>query len=178
MKTLLGLMLVLAGSSAFACKIGMPPAYDPSAGTSEQAPSTALSSVKASLGRNFGGPGPGDCSQLGTLEIELTPADGSTLDGRFGAKLIVTKGELPVALVDLTTWVAPIQNNKVTVTLSGSKPSVDFTLSVQLVNATGPVGEPTAAVRETRSAGCSVTGAFPIALLALGAFARRRPRLV
>jgi len=177
MKTL-GLLIVLAGGSALACKIGMPPAYDASAGTSEQPPSTALSSVKASLGRNFGGPGPGDCSQLGMLELTLTPADGSTLDGRFGAKLIVTKGELPIALADLSTWVAPIQNNKVKLNLIGSRPTVDFTVSVQLVNATGPVGEPTAAVRETASAGCSVTGAFPIALLALAAFARRRSRVV
>lgn len=177
MKTVV-VAVVLAGTSALACKIATPPPYDASAGSADAPPTVSLQSVNASLGRNFGGPGPGDCSELGELQVALRSPDGAALDGRFGAKLIVTSGELPAAIVDLSTWVAPIKDNKVKVVLKGQKPSVDFTVAVQLVNATGAIGEQSAAVRETGSAGCSVAGVFPLSALALLAFRgarRRRP---
>src|SRR6185436_8789538 len=102
---ILGLVSLLEASPARACKIGPPPPFDARAGSSEPPPAVQIQDVAISLGANFGKSGPGDCSDLGRVAIRLAAADGSRLDGRFGAQIVVVDGELPAPLVDLATWV-------------------------------------------------------------------------
>lgn len=175
MKVALVLLTLFAGSTALACKPAPPTAFAASDGSSDAPPQTRLASAAVSLGPAYGRAGAGDCSDLGTVELLLEAPDGSTLDGRFGAKVLVTAGALP-ALVDLSTFVAAIQRNRVSLRIAGDTPTVDFTVAVQLVNALGQLGAPSAAVHQRRSAGCSAAGEVSVlALVALARARRRRP---
>ena len=75
MKIFLGVLL-LAGSSTLACKPALPSGYDVGAGSSAAPPDVRIAKVSVSLGNNYGAPGPGDCSELGTVEIALDAPKG------------------------------------------------------------------------------------------------------
>lgn len=135
------LIFALASPPAWPCKVAPASGYDSSAGSSETPPAVRITNVAVTLGKNYGGPGPGDCSQLGKVVITLQADDGAVLDGRFGAKLLVSAGAHPATAINLETWVAPIKDNQVVVTISDDKPTVDFAVAVRAVNAEGDVGE-------------------------------------
>jgi hypothetical protein len=182
------LALTLIGTAAMgprpaaACKVISPQPFDIRSGSTDLPPKVEIKSLTVSLGKNFGKAGPGDCSDLGSVDIELATADGSPLDGRFGAEIDVIAGELPV-LQDLGSWLAPIENNRITLTLMGDQPSVDFSVAVRVVNASGAPGEPSAPVHRSAQAGggCQVGGrasgglsfASLFALFGLAALLRR-----
>lgn len=148
------------------------------AGSSEAPPALSIAGVSARLGAGYGGPGIGDCGQLGTLELALQTPDGAVLDDRFGAKLTVVAGSIPLAAGDISTLIAPIKNNKVTLTIGDNTSStVDFTVAVQAVNALGALGEPSAEVHHRQTAGCSVASGLPLGVLALMTARRSRRRL-
>jgi hypothetical protein len=160
--------LALEARPALACKIGAAKPYDAAAGSSDEPPPVEIEQISTSLGSHYGGDGPGDCSHLGKVEITLagpdgSPLYGSPLDGKFGARITVLAGRLPVALIDLNSWIAPIEGNKIALTIVDDHPSADFTISVRTVNAAGRMGPESSALRGSaesgsteRAGGCSV----------------------
>jgi hypothetical protein len=171
------------GSEARACSVAPDPALENFSPQSDEAPpGVDIAQISTTLGRNYGGSGPGDCSELGTVDIALTPTDGASLDDRFGARLTITAGKLPATFVpDLTTRNLPIRQNRVRLLVTDRENStLAFSVTVQLVNASGQLGPISPMMSAEDSSGCTTTGTHrggsmgPLVLLGSILILRRR----
>jgi hypothetical protein len=127
--------------SAVACSYGPLMPWESTGGTDASPPAVRIDNVAVSLGYNYGKDGPGDCSHLGDVEILLSVDDAQDLDG-YGAIIKVLSGHIP-AYIDFDNWIAPIENNRVYLMIhEWCSAVVAFTITVQLVNASGERGTP------------------------------------
>lgn len=146
----------------WACSLAVDPAFANFRPQSNEAPPPVqIGDIVVDLGSGYGAPGPGDCSDLGSVKIQLTTTDTTPLDDRFGARLTLISGSLPVVFVDdLASKDFPIRDNRVGFTVKDNQSSsLVFSVQVQLVNAAGDLGPTSPPMTVEEGGGCTATKA-------------------
>lgn len=139
---------VMLSPPASACSPAGPSLYNVAQGAADPPPKISIRDIKVKLGCRYGGPGPGDCSELGRVILSLSTPDGKALDGLFGVRINVLSGRIPVVRADAIDGMdLAVENNQVRIVIADTRDYVKFQIRVQAVNKRGARGP----LSETRS---------------------------